>query len=160
MKEKNRFIQQRKEYLVRFFVLVFLRKNNNYFPNFEYRIYNSFFENIPGQIEFSSDVSQPGYYGPIHTIMSSMIQSYNADSQEKFKKQIETRSKNPIMIKSQIFIDISQTSLVPDTRKMKNETEMLTDVIEQTKGIRQIIETLRKEILQLKNNSNKKINND
>ncbi|CAF4281188.1 unnamed protein product, partial [Rotaria magnacalcarata] len=64
------------------------------------------------------------------------------------------------MIKSQIFIDISQTSLVPDTRKMKNETEMLTDVIEQTKGIRQIIETLRKEILQLKNNSNKKINND
>ncbi|CAF3959348.1 unnamed protein product [Rotaria magnacalcarata] len=119
-----------------------------------------FIENIPGQIEFSSDVSQPGYYGPIHTIMSSMIQSYNADSQEKFKKQIETRSKNPIMIKSQIFIDISQTSLVPDTRKMKNETEMLTDVIEQTKGIRQIIETLRKEILQLKNNSNKKINND
>ncbi|CAF4404835.1 unnamed protein product, partial [Rotaria magnacalcarata] len=64
------------------------------------------------------------------------------------------------MIKSQIFIDISQTSLVPDTRKMKKETEMLTDVIEQTKGIRQIIETLRKEILQLKNNSNKKINND
>ncbi|CAF5043955.1 unnamed protein product, partial [Rotaria magnacalcarata] len=119
-----------------------------------------FIENIPGQIEFSSDVSQPGYYGPIHTIMSSMIQSYNADSQEKFKKQIETRSKNPIMIKSQIFIDISQTSLVPDTRKMKKETEMLTDVIEQTKGIRQIIETLRKEILQLKNNSNKKINND
>ncbi|CAF4315868.1 unnamed protein product [Rotaria socialis] len=118
-----------------------------------------FIENTPDQIEFSSDVSQPGYYGPIHTIVSSMIQFYNADSQEKFKKHIETRSKNPILIKSQIFIDISQTSLVSDTQ-MKNETEMLTDVIEQTKGIRQIIETLRKEILQLKNNSNNEINKD
>ncbi|CAF4716520.1 unnamed protein product [Rotaria sp. Silwood1] len=134
-------------------------------------------ENTQDQIEFSSDVSQydirynlsisqPGYYGPIHTIMSHIIKSNNEDHKQnslKFseisssKKQIEQKSKNHMMIKSQIFFDASQTSIVSNKfsrDEIQDETKILTDIIEQTKGIRQMIEILHENILQLKQNSN------
>ncbi|CAF3807721.1 unnamed protein product [Rotaria sordida] len=135
-------------------------------------------ENIQNQIEYSSDISQfnnqsnisisqPGYYGPIHTIMNNIINPYNKDQiQNSIKiseilnsnKSIEQKSENQMIIESQIFFDTSQTSFIPNKftiDEISNETKILNNIIEQTKGIRQMIEILHEDILQLKQYSNK-----
>ncbi|CAF1138308.1 unnamed protein product [Rotaria sordida] len=135
-------------------------------------------ENIQNQIEYSSDISQfnnqsnisisqPGYYGPIHTIMNNIINPDNEDQiQNSMKipkilnsnKSIEQKSENQMIIESQIFFDTSQTSFIPNKftiDEISNETKILNNIIEQTKGIRQMIEILHEDILQLKQYSNK-----
>ncbi|CAF2888448.1 unnamed protein product [Rotaria sp. Silwood2] len=154
-------------------------ENDNDQQSFLTAILSNSIENAQNHIEFSSDISQfnnrynisisqPGYYGPMHTIMSNMINSRNENQKQNSmkcfeilssNKQIECeKSKNHMMIKSQIFFDASQTSFVSNkftTDEIQNETTILTDIIEQTKGIRQMIEILHEDILHLKQYSNK-----
>ncbi|CAF4249413.1 unnamed protein product, partial [Adineta steineri] len=83
-----------------------------------------FMENIQDQSISNNSISQSGYYGPINTILYSII---------------ERSESSPLIQQDKFSTD---------------------NIIEQTSDIRQMIQALHKDILQLKTNSNKESVND